>query len=68
MKVMDYLLSIDQGTSSTRVIVFDLQGQIDLELFGFLNKNDHWHINEGKAEGIHIDDANWNDYVMCSTL
>ena len=67
--IQDYKVEhINVSRMTDNLLVFDLQGQIDLELFGFLNKNDHWHINEGKAEGIHIDDANWNDYVMSATM
>jgi glycerol kinase len=61
MKVMDYLLSIDQGTSSTRVIVFDPQGHLKASAQRELTQH---FPHEGWIE--HDPEQIWQDTCDCA--
>lgn len=46
------------------VLLFDLEGLVDLEVSGFIDKSEFYHIHEGEIEDIYVSNPDWNDYVM----
>lgn len=50
---------LDEG-----LLNIDVCGHVELELFGFISKNDYYHNHESEIEGVTVDDPDWNDWVI----
>lgn len=45
-------------------IVIDVSGNVELEVDGFIDKTEYYHmVDEGDVE-VHVNDADWNDHVI----
>jgi hypothetical protein len=48
-------------------LLFELIGQIDLELSGFIAKSDFYTMSNAESEDVHIDDPDWNEWVVSAS-
>ena len=48
-------------------LLFELTGDIELELAGFIPKIELYSISQEDMENISIDDSDWNDYVASAS-
>ena len=47
--------------------MLELIGIIELEISGFIAKSDLYALAEAESESIHIDDPDWNDWVVSAS-
>jgi len=48
-------------------LLFELSGEIELELSGFIQKSDYYAMSESESEEISVDDGDWNDHVILAS-
>ena len=48
-------------------LLLELIGIIELEISGFIAKSDLYALAEAESESIHIDDPDWNDWVVSAS-
>lgn len=56
--------SLEVGQLDKGVVTIALSGEAELELFGFIDKTEYFATADDDAEGVSIDNADWNDYVV----
>ena len=47
---------------------YDQHGRPDVELHGCMDKSDYYSAQDFEAEGVYVDDGDWNDWVVSAYI
>ncbi|MBA2590543.1 MAG: DUF4935 domain-containing protein [Alphaproteobacteria bacterium] len=59
-----HVAELDVSRLDDDQLLIELSGRIELELSGFIQKNDFYLMDEHESEDIYVSDPDWNDHVM----